>query len=560
MMKLSKIPNIFLVAFLSLFIFFKIKCSEMDTFQKSYYGSILSGQIANYNQDNKKASLFFNFASKQNPSNKSLLNLSLMSMILDGDIELAISKIENLKKLDSFKDFNTQLIFLLKFTKHVKQKNKKAAIEILDKKKNILIDKKFFPLLTAWLSENYKSAEERINENTLNEKEDKKFYYLYRTHLALIQNYYKKNNLAINNFNVVLKSSFSENLRSLYLYFLFLKDNKLNDEEKYLEAFRTANPSHSFLFFIDKKESFFDSPNIKDYNFGISEIFYNIAEDFYNRGLVDTAIAFCQLSLFLKENNNISNYLLAQNYLGIGKNELAIETLKKVPLKSYIGWNSKLKIVDLHSINGDYNLAIESLKELKMETSDRLDLYYKFGEVFHSKKDYQSAIMNFSQAIKKLDKPTKENWYLYYSRGMSLERSNQWDEAEKDFLFALSLYPDQPLVLNYLGYSWIDFGKNLKEAQNFIKKAILLRPNDGYFVDSLGWSYYRLGNYDKAVETLEEAVSLVPNDPIINDHLGDALWRAGYENEAIFQWNRALIYKPEKDLEENLKFKLRKGL
>ena len=143
---------------------------------------------------------------------------------------------------------------------------------------------------------------------------------------------------------------------------------------------------------------------------------------------------------------------------------------------------------------------------------------------------------------------------------MSLERANKWDDAEKDFLFALSLYPDQPLVLNYLGYSWIDFGKNLKEAQNFIKKAILLRPNDGYFVDSLGWSYYRLGNYDKAVETLEEAVSLVPNDPIINDHLGDALWRAGYENEAIFQWNRALIYKPEKDLEENLKFKLRKGL
>merc|ERR1711965_261697 len=101
---------------------------------------------------------------------------------------------------------------------------------------------------------------------------------------------------------------------------------------------------------------------------------------------------------------------------------------------------------------------------------------------------------------------------------MAYERSKNWNKAEKDFLYALKLFPDQPLVLNYLGYSWIDFKKNLKEAERLILKAVKLRPNDGYFIDSLGWTYYRKGNYKKAVESLEKAVSLVPSDPIINDH------------------------------------------
>ena len=152
-----------------------------------------------------------------------------------------------------------------------------------------------------------------------------------------------------------------------------------------------------------------------------------------------------------------------------------------------------------------------------------------------------------------------KNIGIYFIQGgMSYERSSKWELAEKDFLKALKLKPDQPLTLNYLGYSWIDLGKNIDEAHKLIQKAVKLRPNDGYFVDSLGWAYYRMGQYKKAVSELEKAVSLVPNDPIINDHLGDAMWRAGYKYEAIYQWKRALIYKPDDELENKIKFKLKK--
>ena len=148
------------------------------------------------------------------------------------------------------------------------------------------------------------------------------------------------------------------------------------------------------------------------------------------------------------------------------------------------------------------------------------------------------------------------DWRLYYTRGIALERARQWDRAERDLLKALELEPDQPLVLNYLGYSWIEQGQNLDRAKKMIEKAVLQRPQDGYIADSLGWALYRLGNYPEAVVNLERAVALEPGDPIINDHLGDAYWLAGRREEARFQWTRALTQDPKPEVEEIIRDKL----
>jgi tetratricopeptide (TPR) repeat protein len=125
---------------------------------------------------------------------------------------------------------------------------------------------------------------------------------------------------------------------------------------------------------------------------------------------------------------------------------------------------------------------------------------------------------------------------------------------------ALALFPEQPLVLNYLGYSWVDKGLHLDEGMEMIRKAVEQRPDDGYIVDSLGWAYFRTGNYDEAVKNLERAVLLKPDDPTINDHLGDAYWRAGRTLEAHFQWAQAKDFKPEPDELATLEKKLQDGL
>jgi Flp pilus assembly protein TadD len=162
--------------------------------------------------------------------------------------------------------------------------------------------------------------------------------------------------------------------------------------------------------------------------------------------------------------------------------------------------------------------------------------------------------------MKLVGEPQKRHWGFYYSRGTCYERTKQWPKAEADLKKAMTLSPEQPLVLNYLGYSWIDQGQNLKQGLALIKKAVSLKPDDGYIVDSLGWAYFKLGRYQDSVGQLERAVELRPDDPVLNDHLGDALWRVGREREARYQWEQALSLKPEPEDEQKIRKKLLSGL
>jgi Flp pilus assembly protein TadD len=171
--------------------------------------------------------------------------------------------------------------------------------------------------------------------------------------------------------------------------------------------------------------------------------------------------------------------------------------------------------------------------------------------------------MNFEvpSAIERIDTPRPAHWVLYYTRGISNERAGDWTAAERDFREALALQPDQPLVLNYLGYSMVEEGANLDEALGMIEKAVAARPDDGYITDSLGWVLYRLDRNDEAVPHMLRAVELTPDDPVINDHLGDVLWVAGRKREAEFQWRRALSFGPAPDLDmDRVREKLDVGL
>ncbi|BDA83055.1 hypothetical protein Sa4125_05970 [Aureimonas sp. SA4125] len=240
----------------------------------------------------------------------------------------------------------------------------------------------------------------------------------------------------------------------------------------------------------------------------------------------------------------------------------AIAYYRQIPEDSALRRSADLQIgLDLwYSEQKDE--AKRHLRRAVAERPDDLQSYLALADVLSADKDYAEAAKALDRAVEIAVPAKQETWNLYYQRGIAHERLKQWDKAEPDFNRALALSPNQPQVLNYLGYSWVDMNRNLEKGLDMIKTAVELRPNDGYIIDSLGWAYYRLARYDDAVEQLERAVLINPVDPTINDHLGDAYWRVGRTREAEFQWSRALVGIPKPEAAEITKIeaKLKDGL
>jgi tetratricopeptide (TPR) repeat protein len=293
---------------------------------------------------------------------------------------------------------------------------------------------------------------------------------------------------------------------------------------------------------------------------GLAETFYGIGDALAGEGGLDMGIIFLQFAIYVKPDFPLAYVALAEAYEGAKKYDLEIDAFDKVDKDSPLWLNVQIqKAFALNSLDR-VDDAKALLDNLIAERPKEIEPYDALGNILRAHERYGEARDAYSHAIALLGKPTRENWNLFYSRGVSNERLKDWPAAETDFKQALQLSPDESLVLNYLGYSWVDQGRNLKTAMDYIRKAVKLKPDDGYYVDSLGWAYYRLGNLQAAVENLERAVELKPDDPIINDHLGDAYWRVGRTLEAKYQWEQSLTLKPDDNQAAELKQKIESGL
>jgi Flp pilus assembly protein TadD len=221
-----------------------------------------------------------------------------------------------------------------------------------------------------------------------------------------------------------------------------------------------------------------------------------------------------------------------------------------------LGAPARLQRAMLEDRMGHTDEALSELARLSKDYPDSPLPDAQIGDILRLKTRYADSVAAYDQAIARLKTPGHDDWLLYYSRGVAYDRSHQWPMAQADFEHALALAPDQPAVLNYLGYSWADADKHLPEARQMIDKAVQQRPNDGAIIDSLGWVLLRGGDSKAAVKTLERAVELEPQDATINGHLGDAYWAAGRKLEATYQWRRALTLNPEPDDVAKLEAKL----
>ena len=293
---------------------------------------------------------------------------------------------------------------------------------------------------------------------------------------------------------------------------------------------------------------------------GAAEVFFNAANLGMRARSIEFALVYGQLALDLRPDFPSAHVLVGEIFESVGRDESAIEAFGRVDRTSPLSWSARLHRAGGLSRLGRDDDAIETLRRMAAERPERTDALTTLGDLFRSKKRFSDSVEAYDAAIARIDAIESRHWSLLFSRGIALERSRNWPRAEKDLLAALELSPNQPYLLNYLGYSWVDQGIKLDEARRMIERAVELRPRSGPIVDSLGWALYRIGEFDGAVTQLERAVELEPLDPTVNDHLGDAYWRVGRRNEAMFQWRRALNLDPEPDQLSVIRDKIARGL
>ena len=300
---------------------------------------------------------------------------------------------------------------------------------------------------------------------------------------------------------------------------------------------------------------------IEDARQGAAAALFSLGSAVNREGAEETVILYLQFARALDPDNASALVTLGNVKEAINKPEEAIELYRMVPDDSPMRRISEMQLGLALSDMGEHKEAREHLKALIAEDPKDIRSYLAYGSVLSEDKAYKEMAENYEEAIATVGPAqTSNDWNLYFQLGIAYERLKEWPKAEKALKRALELQPNQPQVMNYLGYSWIDMNMNLEEGMDMIRSAVDLRPNDGYIVDSLGWAYYKLGEYEDAVRELERAVELKPADPTINDHLGDAYWRVGRKTEAGFQWNRALTGDPEPELKAEVEKKLSEGL
>jgi tetratricopeptide (TPR) repeat protein len=281
---------------------------------------------------------------------------------------------------------------------------------------------------------------------------------------------------------------------------------------------------------------------------GMAEAYLLLASALLNEDGDWLPLIYARLSLALRPDHPDAILLAGQLLERLSQYDLAKQVYDQMPPDNpqYLG--AKLAKAGSMQMAGQTEEALSQMRALAAERPSSVLVQGTLGDMLRREEQFAEAAEAYARALALVEVPEQRHWVLMYTYAIALERTGDFDAAEPFFRQALEFVPDNPQVLNYLGYSLIEAGRNLEEALEMIERAVAGDPESGYITDSLGWALFRLGRYDEALPVMERAVELLPADPILNDHLGDVYWAVGRQREAQFQWKRAISFAPHPDL------------
>jgi tetratricopeptide (TPR) repeat protein len=520
-------------------------------------GSYLAARHAGGQRDAAAAASYYRAALRGDPRNNELLGRAFLAVLANGEVDEAVRLAERVLQVDK----TDRIARLVLGVRAIKQKQYPLARRELAQSIRGPITDLAATLLSAWTMAT--PTEAKAATDSIDKLAGADWYAIFKDlHSALILDLAGQKKEAGKRFERSYKLDPTA-LRVVQSYASFLSRQGNNAEAlKVFAAFDEALPRHPLIVEATselkagkKLPLMVETPQA-----GAAEVLYGLGAALGRRGGEDLGLIYLQLALYLAPSHPLALLSLGDLYEAMKKPELANKIYERVPLNSPLQRNAQIQLaLNLDALEHTDDAKVRLEKLIAANPRD-LEAIMALGNVLRGRKQFAECADVYSKGVDTIGKPEKSNWVIYYFRGICLERSKQWAKAEADLKKSLELYPDQPHVLNYLGYSWIDQGSNLDEGMRMIKRAVEQRADDGYIVDSLGWAHYRLGNMDEAVKQLERAVELKPEDPTINDHLGDAYWRVGRVLEARFQWSHARDLKPEPEDLVKIEAKLKSGL
>ncbi len=531
--------------------------TEQELLHDNPAGNYLAARHAGTERDSAAAAAYYLNVLKDDPKNPDLLGRAFLSVLTGGDIDQAGKLADRLLQVDR----TDRIARLVVGVRALKQKDYSTARQNFAQSVRGPVTDLTATLLAAWAIAG--SGDTRASIDTMDKLSGPDWYSIFKDlHAGLILDLANNKKDAGKRYERAYKvDPTAVRMVEAYGRYLARGGNKA-DALKVYGDFNKVLPDHPLIMQEmkavndgDKLPLLVDSPQA-----GAAEALYGLGASIGRRGGEDLALIYLQLALYLEPSHVMALLSLADLYELLKKSDLAIKVYERVPPTSPLSRNAEIQLAgDLDQLDR----PDEAKKKLEHVIADRpkdTEAILALGNVQRGRKEFAECADTYGKAIDTIAKPDKSNWVVFYFRGICYERSHQWPSAEADMKKALELFPEQPLVLNYLGYSWVDQGVHLDDGMDMIRRSVEQRPDDGYIVDSLGWAYFRTGNYDEAVKNLERAVELKPDDPTINDHLGDAYWRVGRTLEAHYQWSQAKDLGPEKEDLPKIEAKIKDGL
>lgn len=514
----------------------------------SAYGNYLAGRVAHIRQDYENAAHYYTKSINRGFSNSDIIGKTYIILASQGKIKEA-SKYANMARQNG--DANS-FIDVINAVYEFKQGNYKLSRSLLNKITEKTYENLITPMFNAWsyVGElDYKKAMDSLAP--LSKEEE--MLTVYNLHAGMIAEYFKDNASAQKYYDIIINNRSEDiSFRALQIITNYMvRNNRKKEALSLISKYYGASNIKEMLASLNKKIKESDSNAeliIKNANIGAGEVFLEIALLFK---AIPVGYEYAQMYMAISEYFNPNNDVVKIAMADIFEERFLIKTANKyydsIKKDSEMYYPAQIKKSNNLIAEENYDEAAKVLRHLLKDNPSNFQILFNLGDVLRISNRLEDAIKYYNKAIEVIFYENEKYWPVYYALAVSYDKNNEWNKAEESLNKALTLSNRNPQVLNYLGYSWLKNGNDIDKAVSYILEAYEKEPNDSVIMDSLGWVYFKTGDYENAILYLEKASELNPRNAIISDHLGDAYWLGGRKNEAIFLWKQALLQKEEQE-------------